>query len=388
MRTPDLNRPALLVAWTLAAALLLVACGDKKAAAPAAKPTLLVATDDVRTVALTARTSGPALTGTIQPERRADLRAEVAAVVLQVLKDNGEPVRQGELLVRLDATSIRDNLTSANESVRSATNSLEQAERMLARQKTLQAQGMTSMAALEDAELRRNAAQSDLQAARARLVAAGQQVGRTEVRAPFAGVASERKVSAGDTVQVGRELLKVIDPASLRLEALVSAERVGELKVGQGVRFRVNGYPGQEFQGKLRRIDAAANPATRQIAVIVDITSEQAPRVAGLYAEGRIETAAQQVVSVPETDLVRVGEAVHVWRVSGNVLKKVAVQLGERDERSGDVVVVSGLAAGDRILRRPAGQLNDGQAIEWAKAAGAASAPGAAVPASAATAKP
>ena len=62
--------------------------------------------------------AGPVITGSLQPERRADLRAEVSAVVLQVLKDNGEPVRAGDLLVRLDDTAIRDSLTSADEAVR------------------------------------------------------------------------------------------------------------------------------------------------------------------------------------------------------------------------------------------------------------------------------
>ena len=370
----------------MALLLALAACGgggggDAKAKVAAEKPPLLLAAEDVRTVALAAKAAGPVITGTVQPERRADLRAEVSAVVMQVLRDNGEAVRQGELLVRLDDTSIRDNLASANEAVRAAMQTVEQAERTLVRQKTLQGQGMTSIAALEDAELRRNNATSDLIAAKARVAAARQQLARTEVRAPFAGVVSERKVSAGDTAQVGRELLKVIDPTSLRLEGLVAAQRIGELQLGQPVRFRVNGYPEAEFQGRLKRVDASANAATRQIAVLVELVGQQQPRVAGLYAEGRIETGSSQVLSVPETDLVRDGDNAHAWRVAGSKLQKVAVQLGERDERSGEVVVLSGLAAGDRILRRPGGTLTDGQAFEWAKPVPAAAASAAVSPA-------
>ena len=174
-----------------------------------------------------ARAAGPVITGSLQPERRADLRAEVSAVVLQVLKENGEPVRAGDLLVRLDDTAIRDSLASADEAVRAAAQAFEQAERQFQRLKTLQAQGMASTQALEDAEIRRNNAQSDLVGgASARVVQARQQLQRTEVRAPFDGVVSERKVSAGDTAQVGKELLKVIDPRSMRFEGLVSADRM------------------------------------------------------------------------------------------------------------------------------------------------------------------
>lgn len=362
------------------AVLLLAACGkgDKAAAGKAdaaakTATTLLLAPEDLTTLQPSTLSSGPVITGSVQPERRADLRAEVAAVVLQVLKDNGEPVRAGELLMRLDDTAIRDSLASAEEAVRASTQAFEQAERTAQRLKTLQAQGMTSTQALEDAEVRRNNAQSDLVAAKARVVAASQQLARTSVRAPFAGVVSERKASAGDTVQVGKELLKVIDPGSMRFEGLVSADRMSELKIGQNVSFRVNGYTQGAFAGRLQRIDAAANATTRQVAVTVTFAeAAKAPRVAGLFAEGRIETGSSQVLMVDDAALVRAGDAAYVWRIAGGQLGKVAVQLGERDPRSGDYPVRSGLSAGDRILRSPGGSLVDGQKFELAAQTAAA----------------
>ena len=343
------------------------------ASAPADLRPLLVAPEDVFTLALGAQASGPVILGSIQPERRADLRSEIPAVVLQVLKDNGEPVRRGELLMRLDDSTIRESLNSADESLRAATRALEQAERQVQRLKTLQAQGMTTLQALEDAEVRRNNAQSDRVAAQARLSTARQQLARTEVRAPFDGVVSERKASAGDTAQVGKELVKVIDPRSMRFEGLVSADRMQELKTGLPVRFRVNGYPQSSFTGTVQRIDAAANASTRQVAVVVAIAGD-APRVAGLYAEGRIESASAQVLLLPESALVRSGVQVHVWRLAQGAVRQVAVQAGARDERTGLVVVNSGLAPGDRLVRRPTGTLRDGQAFEMAAPAPAAAA--------------
>ncbi len=377
-------RPALLVAAI--AALLLSACNQAaappatapSAAAKSAAPTLLLAAVDLRTLQPSTLSSGPVVTGSVQPERRADLRAEVAAVVLQVLKDNGEAVRAGDLLVRLDDTAIRDSLTSAEEAVRASSQAFEQSERQVQRLKTLQQQGMTSLQALEDAEVRRNNAQSDLVAAKSRVVSARQQLQRTGVRAPFDGIVSERKASAGDTVQVGKELLKVIDPRSMRFEGLVSADRSQELKVGQNVSFRVNGYTQGDFSGRLRRIDAAANATTRQVAVIVDfVDAAKAPRVAGLFAEGRVETGSTQALMVAESALVRAGDAASVWRVEGATVRKVAVRLGDRDARSGEVPVLAGLAVGDRILRNPGSALVDGQKVEFAAAtaADAASAP-------------
>lgn len=366
----------------LLATLALASCGksDRPAAAkagaqPAAATRLLLGAEDLVTLATSQRASGPVITGSVQPARRADLRAEVAAVVTQVLKDNGDRVRTGDLLMKLDDTALRDNLASAEEAVRAATQMAEQTERQVERLKTLKQQGMISTQALEDAEIRRNNSQSDLVAAKARVVTARQQTQRTQVRAPFDGVVSERKASVGDTAQIGKELVKVMDPTSMRFEGLVSADRLHELAIGQNVNFRINGATPDEFKGVVRRIDATANATTRQLEVMVGFAdASAAPQVAGLFAEGRIATGSDPVLPVAEQTLVRSGEQVHVWRVQGQVLNKVAVKVGERDARSGLVPVLSGLKAGDRILRNPGSGLVDGQAFEMGAAGAAAAA--------------
>src|SRR5690606_38536458 len=145
---------------------------------------LQVSVEDVYTLSNSALASGPSITGSIQPERRADLRAEVSAVVLAVLKENGDAVRRGDLLVRLDQTSIRDSLTAAEASYTAAAQAFEQAQRQFERMKTLSQTGVVSTQAVEDVEVRRNSAQSDREAARTRVVTARQQLERTEVRAP------------------------------------------------------------------------------------------------------------------------------------------------------------------------------------------------------------
>ena len=200
----------------LAVSLVVAGCNRRnEGAAPAGTPgsaaalakaqaavVLLLAPEDLRTLSQGKQATGPLVSGSLQPQRRADLRAEVGAIVKQVLKDNGEKVGAGELIVRLDDTAIRDSLNSAEEAVRASSQALEQAERQVQRLKTLQLQGMVAMQALEDAEVRLSSARSENVAARSRVVAARQQLRRTEVRAPFDGVVSERKVSAGDTAQV------------------------------------------------------------------------------------------------------------------------------------------------------------------------------------------
>jgi len=362
--------------FVLAIASALSACGKSdedpaKAKADAKPVQLLVSSEDVLTVQSNSLASGPVITGAIQPERKADLRAEVSAVVLQVLKENGDPVKRGDVLVKLDETSIRDSLLSAEEALRAATQAHEQSQRALERLKTLRASGMTSAQALDDAEVRRNSALSEMSAARSRLAAARQQVGRTVVRAPFDGIVSERKVSNGDTAAIGKELLKVIDPTSMRFEGKVSADKIAAVKVGQPVMFRVNGYGEQQFSGVVKRIDPSANDVTRQVEVLVAFANGVQPRVSGLYAEGRIDAETADALTLPESAMVRAGDKTYAWKVKGNTLARADLGVGTRDPRTGNFEIRNGLASGDTVLRHPSSNLKDGQKVELAAPAAA-----------------
>lgn len=376
-----MSRKTLLVLAVASAVLSLAACNKggsepskNSASASAATKTaeksdkIIVASEDILNLQSNALASGPVVTGSIQPERKADLRAEVSTVVLQVLKENGEAVKRGDIIVRLDETSIRDNLNSANDAMRNAGLALDQAERNLQRLKTLRASGMTSMQSLDDAEVRRNAAQSEVSSAKARAAAAQQQMQRTVVRAPFDGIVSERKVSAGDTASAGKELVKVIDPNSMRFVGRVSADKIGMVKPGQAVSFRINGYAGQEFRGKVTRVDPAANDITRQVEVLVAFADAKQPKVSGLYAEGNIEAETVAALMLPEGAIVKSGDKSFAWKINGKTLNKVELALGNRDVRTGNYEVRKGVAVGDVIMRNPSSSLKDGQAVEMAVA--------------------
>jgi membrane fusion protein (multidrug efflux system) len=352
-------------AVALAIALLSISgCGQRASSTPTqvtAAP-LLISSEDLVTVSHSALASGPSITGSLAAERRADLRAEVSSVVLAVLKENGDPVQRGDLLVRLDPTAIRDSLMAAEASARAATQAFEQSERQHQRMVKMRETGMISAQQLEDVERQRNNAQSDSEAARTRVVTARQQLQRTEVRAPFSGVVSDRKVSAGDTAAMGKELMKVVDPASLRFEGRVSADNVGQIAAGQRVKFRVNGFAETDFAGTVTRVNPAASAATRQVEVLVAFDDPQRkPTVAGLYAEGRIETRSTATLLLPATSVVRDGDATFAWRIKGDTLHKVRIELGDRNARTGQFPVVGGLTEGETVLRYPNLSLKDGQ---------------------------
>ena len=355
---PQLTLLALLMALTLSAC--------SKPAQPEAENTavssLALVSQDILTIATSELSKGPMISGTLQPVIKAELNAEVGGIVTRVLKDNGDLVKAGEVLVQIDQTTFRDKLLSAQEAERSAHVAADQAAKQLNRMQQLNRQKLVTAEILETAEIKANQTQSDLASAKARTVEARQQLERTEVKAPFDGVVAVRKVSSGDTAQIGKALMVIINPESMRFEGYIAADQVGSIKVGSAVSFKVNGYPGRRFEGEIERINPQANEQTRQVQVFVKLR-EQAAFVAGLYAEGFISVEQQQSVMLSPSSLVSEGDLQFVWLLKDNKLVKTQVETGAKDPRFGTVQVLSGLAIGQQILRHPQGALKDGISV-------------------------
>jgi len=369
MKTIKLTLIALCIATTL------TACSKPEVAKvqeESVKPLQLVS-QDLLTLSESTIARGPVISGSLQPVVKAELNAEVSGIVMQVLKDNGDLVKAGDVLVKLDQTTYRDKLLSAQEAERSAVVTLEQSNRQLKRMQSLSKQSLVTQEGLEAAENKANQAQSDLASARARLVEARQQMEKTDVKAPFSGVVATRKVSAGDTAQVGKGLMVLIDPASIRFEGYVAADRIGQVKVGNKVTFKVNGYSGQFFNGTVERINPLANENTRQVQLLVTMDLKEQSLVAGLYAEGHVEAQNSNALMVPESALIREGDKSFVWQFTNNELKKTEVELGSKDERWGTQEVLSGVTSGAQILRHPQGALTDGGKAELAVASASSS---------------
>jgi RND family efflux transporter MFP subunit len=140
----------------------------------------------------------------------------------------------------------------------------------------------------------------------------------------------------------------------MRLQANVPADQLGELRIGSTVRFTVNGYPGRTFNGTVQRIAPAADPATRQVPVVVTLPNAEGTLVAGLFAEGRVESTVRQGIMVPASAVDERGVTAAVLRLRAGKVERLPVQLGLRDPDSERVEVTAGVAAGDTLLVGPA----------------------------------
>ncbi|MDB4951439.1 MAG: efflux transporter, family, subunit [Gemmatimonadetes bacterium] len=324
---------------------------EQKVAEAAAAPTVVtVGPEGIAVVQSGPITSGPTISGNLKAENEATVRAQIGGSVVQTYAEKGQSVGAGAMLARLDAAALSDQLSSAQSGVRAAQSAYEVARRNAERLQQLNTAGAISQRDLENARSQASTAQAQLADARSRVATAQKQVSYTIVRSPISGVVSDRPVNAGDVVQPGAALYTVVDPRSMRLEASVPAEQVGQVHPGAAVQFRVTGYGGRTFTGRVQRVNPTADPVTRQVQVYVAIPNGEGRLVGGLFAEGRVLAEARTGISVPFTAVDQKGVEPTVAHLRGGRVEITAVKLGVRDEQGERVEITQGLAAGDTIL--------------------------------------
>jgi RND family efflux transporter MFP subunit len=309
---------------------------------------------DVSVVQQTSLKSGPVISGTLQARNEAQVRAQAAGTITAVYAEQGQPVKEGQLLARIEAAAPEQALVSAQQAVRSAQQSYEVAQRQAERQATLLKAGAVAEQAVETARSQASAAQAQLASARAQLTAAQKQVANTEVRSPINGVVSARPINAGDVVTVGGELFTVVNPGAMKLEASVPSEALSQVHVGAPVSFTVTGYPGRTFTGRVERINPAADPTTRQVPIFVTVPNEGGTLVSGLFAQGQVASVSTSALVVPATAVDQTGAFPVVLQVTGGVVKQVPVKLGAADAQQSRVALTAGVSAGDTVLTNTA----------------------------------
>ena len=348
-----------------AAALGAAGCKGEESAAEtkAAPPPVVLGPESIGVADSISLSAGPLISGTLVPETSAQMRSEVSGAVLQVYAEEGQRVRRGQVLARLDDTALREAQLSARAAMRSAESAAQVARRNEERAVRLSGAGAIAERELEQARLAATSAAGALADARARLVSAERQLAKATVRAPFDGVVAEQAVNSGDVVQIGALMYTVVDPASMRLEASVPARDVAALEESMEVDFTVTGYEGRAFEGRVTRINPAADPATGQVGITVAIPNARGSLVAGLFAEGRVATVERQVLAVPVSAVDERGMSPSVLRVRSARVERVPVTLGIRDEVR-ELVEVSGtIARGDTVLLGTAQGIAEGTVV-------------------------
>lgn len=361
----QMQSPSAIPALLLAAALLTGdGCQRGRAEPPPSGPEQMVlGTENIAIAGQGTVTTGPVISGSLQPALEATVRAQVSGSVLSTSADVGQTVTRGQLLGRIDATALQDAAQSARAAVASARVQYDLAQRNQQRSQTLLGAGAIAPRDYEAAQQGVSSARAALQAVQAQLATAEKNLANTRITAPFAGIVSQRSVSAGDVVQPGTALFTVVDPSSMRLEAAVPSDQLAQVRVGTRVQFSVTGYPGREFTGTVTRVSPAVDPATRQVQILVTVPNPGRQLVAGLFADGRVASRTERGIVVPQSAVDTRYQRPTVARIRNGKAERVDVELGASDDATETVAVVSGVSVGDTLLLGAARGISPGTPV-------------------------
>jgi len=314
--------------------------------------------------------------------------------IVQVAVEEGDKVTKGQLLAKLDDSVLKAQHAQAQAAVAQAEASIRKAEAMsgsansdVRRAKELSKNGFISGQTAEQRETTFSAAQADVNVARQNLVTAQAvaqereaQLAQTEIRAPTDGTVSKRMAKLGNVVSVGEQLFRMIRDNRVELQAEVPEMDLPRLKAGQTATIVVNDGDPQRFEGKIRLIGATVDPATRIGMVYVALPEDPALKP-GMFVHGEIQTGQANVLQVPEQAIVYKDFKPGVFIVDAdNHARLRMVEIGTRV--NGQVEIVSGVSAGERVALAGAGYLKDNDLVRveapLAPTAGAPTAAGAA----------
>lgn len=307
--------------------------------------------------------SGPAISGTLTPKRKATIRAQIGGAITQMYAEQGQAVGAGQTLAVLDDRSLTDAVASAQSAVSTARSSLAVSQREEDRLETLVKAGAVAQRDVEAARRNTITAQGQLAQAQSQLAAAQKQLSYTRLTSPMSGKISEKTVSTGDIVQPGTAIYTVVDPSSMQLEAFVPADQLGEIRVGVPVQFRITGYANQIFTGTVTRINPSVDPATRQVRIYVEIPNTSGVLLGDLFAEGRVASRMKTVLTVPESAIDRRMASPTMLRIKQGHAERVAVTLGAADPNTNTVQILTGVEVGDTVLTGAALSLTPGSAV-------------------------
>lgn len=300
----------------------------------------------VEVVALERGTIESALrfSATLEAERDVRVLAEAQRRVVELKVEEGDAVRAGSLLIRLQDDAQRSALNKAEIELRQATREFD-------RQKSLFEQNLVSEQAYNDAALVFDQAGIAVDDARRNLA-------YTEVRAPFSGIVTERMVNVGDHVTLNQPLFRIVDFDSIVARIYVPEKELPALATGLETRLTAEAIGGVSFFGLVDRISPVVDPGTGTVKVTVATPRQEGLRP-GMYVEVELVTAVNEdALLLPKRSVVYDNDQLFVFRL-GDERRVERIKVEPVLEDIEHIEPAGGLSTGDLVVVAGQASLKD-----------------------------
>ena len=338
----------------------------KPAGANAQADHIEVAETDVMTLGEQELTQGVVVSGTLRAVQSAWVKARVAGELQEFKVREGDSVKAGQVLGRIDPTEYERRYRQAQEQAIAAKSQVDIAQKQYDNNQALVQQGFISKTALDTSLFSLQSAQATLRAAQAGAEVAHKSLEDSVLRAPFSGLVATRGSQNGERLAIDARVVEIVDLNQLEVEANLSPADASQIQVGQSARLQVEGQ-NHPLLAKVTRINPSVQVGSRNVLAYLQLPAQAGLRQ-GLFAQGQIGIAQVKGLAVPVTT-VRTDQSVpYVQWVNGDKVAYAQIRQGARgalaNDPDGEIWVhIEGLPAGTQVLAGHLGRLREGLAV-------------------------
>lgn len=295
--------------------------------------------------------NGLTATGEFKGWEEVVLVAESQGSIEYLRFEEGDKIKKGQTIAKIDAVSLSSQLASANSAFSKAQKDVERYERLLK-------VGAVSQSALEDIRIQK-------ENARANIAQINQQLSFTEVKSPIDGVVNSLMVEETSFVMPGNEIAEIVQVDRLKIKVNIAEDNLSKIKEGQVVSIKTDVYPLETFKGKVTTISVKADASRKfQITIEVENTKDNQLR-AGLFAEvnfDALKTNEQNAMVIPRGSIVGSLQNPQVYVVKDSTVTLQKIKTGNVID--GDVIVLEGLQNGQQIVTKGIINLTEGTKVK------------------------
>ena len=342
--------------------------------AQTAQPTQTVVelvTSDVAQAQTQALELGLPIAGALKAVNSAMVKAKVAGELQGLTLREGDQVKTGQIIARVDATEYQARVQQAQEQADAAKTQIDIAQRQFDNNRALVDQGFISKTALDTSASTLAGAQATYKAALSGVAVAKKSLDDTVLRSPISGWVAQRLAQPGERVAIEARVIEVVDLSRLELEITLSAAESVSVKVGQSATMEVDGA-GQPITARVVRISPSTQAGSRSVLAYLSVDANVVANAGlrqGLFAQGTLGTGQLRGLAVPLNAVRTDKPAPYVQIVEKDQVVHREVALGARGQANAEpMVIVKGLAENAVLIRSQVGPLRSGTAVRFTPA--------------------